>query len=222
MWHVSINTINQNRSNTNKYKQNTYREKGLKKKLVRRLRVYVFVCICMYWCCIFDLFLMYFVCLVCISQNVSVSMRLATFGAENTSKYIQYRQIQISYIHQFYQNTYKKVDRWTGCVLPWVCATSRSCTTPSRWDGAYSPLANGTKAVDLLQTDDKKARSVILAWLCGMNKTLARTQVCGAQKRPLVRALVFQVLLRCLCRTAPDSQQEVSSHQWLGVYLIHT
>jgi hypothetical protein len=32
-----------------------------------------------------------------------------------------------------------------------------------RWDGAYPPLANGTKAVDLLQTDDKKARSVILA-----------------------------------------------------------
>ncbi len=23
-----------------------------------------------------------------------------------------------------------------------------------RWDGAYQPLANGTKAVDLLQTDD--------------------------------------------------------------------
>ena len=32
-----------------------------------------------------------------------------------------------------------------------------------RWDGAYPPLANGTKAVDLLQTDDKKARSVIFA-----------------------------------------------------------
>ena len=32
-----------------------------------------------------------------------------------------------------------------------------------RWDGAYPPLANGTKAVDLLQIDDKKARSVLLA-----------------------------------------------------------
>ena len=32
-----------------------------------------------------------------------------------------------------------------------------------RWDGANPPLANGTKAVDLLQTDDKKARSVLLA-----------------------------------------------------------
>jgi len=32
-----------------------------------------------------------------------------------------------------------------------------------RWDGAYPPLANGTKAVDLLQTDDKKARSVLLS-----------------------------------------------------------
>ena len=80
-----------------------------------------------------------------------------------------------------------------------------------RWDGAYPPLANGTKAVDLLQTDDKKARSVLFAWLCCMNITLARAQVCGAQKRPLVRALVFQVLLRCLCGTAPDPQQEVSS-----------
>ena len=34
---------------------------------------------------------------------------------------------------------------------------------PRRWDGAYPPLANGTKAVDLLQIDDKKARSVLLA-----------------------------------------------------------
>jgi hypothetical protein len=32
-----------------------------------------------------------------------------------------------------------------------------------RWDGAYPPLANGTKAVDLLQADDKKERSVLLA-----------------------------------------------------------
>ncbi len=32
-----------------------------------------------------------------------------------------------------------------------------------RWDGAYPHLANGIKAVDLLQIDDKKARSVILA-----------------------------------------------------------
>ena len=80
-----------------------------------------------------------------------------------------------------------------------------------RWDGAYPPLANGTKAVDLLQTDDKKARSVILAWLCGTNITLARGQVCCAQKRPFVRALVFQVLLRGLCGCAPDSHQEVSS-----------
>jgi hypothetical protein len=32
-----------------------------------------------------------------------------------------------------------------------------------RWDGAYPPLANGTKAVDPLLTDELKARSVILA-----------------------------------------------------------
>ncbi len=34
-----------------------------------------------------------------------------------------------------------------------------------RWDRAYPPLANGTKAIDLLQTqaDDKNARSFILA-----------------------------------------------------------
>ncbi len=39
----------------------------------------------------------------------------------------------------------------------------------------------------------------------------ARAQVCGAQKRTFVRALVFRVLLQGLCGTAPDSQQEVSS-----------
>ncbi len=56
--------------------------------------------------------------------------------------------------------------RWARCVRPW----SGVCYKPelhyaighmSRWDGAYPPLANGTKAVDLLQTDDKKVRSVI-------------------------------------------------------------
>jgi len=54
---------------------------------------------------------MYFVCIVCISQNVSESMRLATFDAKNTSKYIQYRHIHTSYIHKFFiihtPNTYK-------------------------------------------------------------------------------------------------------------------
>ena len=89
--------------------------------LVRRSRVYVFACICMYWCCIFDFFSMYFVCIVCIWQNVSVSMRLATFGAENTSKYIQYRQIQISYIHQFYQNTYKNTYKISQLLCVCMC-----------------------------------------------------------------------------------------------------
>ncbi len=32
-----------------------------------------------------------------------------------------------------------------------------------RWDGAYPPLANGAKAVDLLMTEEGKARSVMLA-----------------------------------------------------------
>lgn len=54
---------------------------------------------------------MYFVCFACILQNVSVSMRLATFRAENTCKYIQYRQIQanteMTYIHNTYTNTYR-------------------------------------------------------------------------------------------------------------------
>ncbi len=32
-----------------------------------------------------------------------------------------------------------------------------------RWDGAYPPLANGAKAVDLMITDEGKSRSVMLA-----------------------------------------------------------
>ena len=32
-----------------------------------------------------------------------------------------------------------------------------------RWDGAYPPLANGAKAVDLVMTEESKARSVMLA-----------------------------------------------------------
>jgi hypothetical protein len=89
--------------------------------LVRRSRVYVFACICMYWCCIFDFFSMYVVCIVCIWQNVSVSMRLATFVAENTSKYIQYRQIQTSYIHQFYQHTYKNTYKISQLLCVSMC-----------------------------------------------------------------------------------------------------
>ena len=54
---------------------------------------------------------MFFVWIVCISQNVSESMRLTTFVAKNTSKYIQYRHIHTSYIHQnciiHTPNTYK-------------------------------------------------------------------------------------------------------------------
>ena len=90
--------------------------------------MYVFVCICMYWACIFDLFWMYFVCIVYILQNVSVSMRLATFVAKNTSKYIQYRQIHTSYIHQFYTNTYKNTYKYiqnksaTKCIYVYLCA----------------------------------------------------------------------------------------------------
>jgi hypothetical protein len=36
-----------------------------------------------------------------------------------------------------------------------------------RWDGAYPPLANGTKAVDLMKTEEGKARSVLFARQCG-------------------------------------------------------
>ena len=65
----------------------------------------------MYWCCIYVLFCMYFVWIACISQNVCESMRLTTFVAKNTSKYIQYRHIHTSYIHQICiihtPNTYK-------------------------------------------------------------------------------------------------------------------
>ena len=66
---------------------------------------------CLYLRCIFDVFCLYWVCIVCISQNVSVSMRLATFRAKNTSKYIQYRHIHTNtnktYIQKYIHNTYK-------------------------------------------------------------------------------------------------------------------
>ena len=66
-------------------------------------------------------FLMYFVCIACISQNVYVSMRLATFAAENTGKYMQYRQIQASYIHQFFQNTYKNTYKISQLLCACMC-----------------------------------------------------------------------------------------------------
>ena len=75
----------------------------------------------MYSCCIFDVFLIYFVCIACILQNVSVSMRLATFAAENTGKYMQYRQIQASYIHQFFQNTYKNTYKISQLLCACMC-----------------------------------------------------------------------------------------------------
>ena len=122
MYVTCIYKYHQSRQIQYKQIQTKYiQRKRLEKKLVRRLRVYVFVCICMYWCCIFDLFFMYFVCIVCISQNVSVSMRLATFFAENTSKYIQYRQIQTAYIHQFYQNTYKNTYKISQLLCVCMC-----------------------------------------------------------------------------------------------------
>ena len=71
---------------------------------------------CLYLRCIFDvlsllLLCLYSVCIVCISQNVSVSMRLTTFRAKNTSKYIQYRHIHtntnMTYIPKYIHNTYK-------------------------------------------------------------------------------------------------------------------
>ncbi len=50
-----------------------------------------------------------------------------------------------------------------------------------------------------------------------MNITIAHAQVCAAQKRPSVRVLGFQVLLRGFCGTAPDSQQEVCQYEhWLS------
>ena len=36
-----------------------------------------------------------------------------------------------------------------------------------RWDGAYPPLANGKKAVDLMMTEEGQARSVLFAQQCG-------------------------------------------------------
>jgi hypothetical protein len=82
--------------------------------------LHVFVSICLYLRCIFDVFCMYLVCFVCISQNVSVSMRLATFRAKNTSKYKQYRQIhahtEIKYIHNTCTNTYNINQLLCACM----------------------------------------------------------------------------------------------------------
>ena len=109
--------IDQDRYNTNKYKQNAYREKTLAKSGFLNFGV----CMCMYLYVLVLYFEMYFVCIVCISQNVSVSMRLATFPSENTSKYIQYRQIHASYIHQFYQNTYKNTYKISQLLCVCLC-----------------------------------------------------------------------------------------------------
>ena len=84
----------------------------------------VFACIGLYLSCIFDVFCMYFVCFVCISQNVSVSMRLTTFRAENTSKYMQYRHIhantEMTYIHNTYTNTYTIHQLVCACMCMYV------------------------------------------------------------------------------------------------------
>lgn len=66
-------------------------------------------------------FCMYIVCIVCILQNVSVSMRLTTFAAKNTSKYTQYRQIHASYIHQFCTNTYKNTYKISQLLCVSMC-----------------------------------------------------------------------------------------------------
>jgi hypothetical protein len=51
---------------------------------------------------------------------VSVSMQLTTFHAENTSKYMQYRQIhantEMTYIHNTYTNTYRIHQLVCACM----------------------------------------------------------------------------------------------------------
>ena len=80
-----------------------------------------------------------------------------------------------------------------------------------RWDGAYPPLANGTKAVDLMKTEEGKARSVLFHRQCGFyhEHNVEHAQVCAAHEEgPCVRVLAFPVLLRGLRGTAADSQEK--------------
>ena len=67
---------------------------------------------------------MYFVCFVCILQNVSVSMRLTTFHSKNTSKYMQYRHIhantEMTYIHNTYTNTYTIHQLVCACMCMYL------------------------------------------------------------------------------------------------------
>lgn len=79
---------------------------------------------CLYLRCIFDVLCLYLVCIVCISQNVSESMRLATFRAKNTSKYIQYRHIHtntnMTYIQKYIHYTYKINQLLCVCMRMYV------------------------------------------------------------------------------------------------------
>ena len=57
----------------------------------------------------------------------------------------------------------EKVDKvWSALGLCYKPDLHYALGHMRRWDGAYPPLANGTKAVDLL-AEDGKPRSVLLA-----------------------------------------------------------
>ena len=84
-----------------------------------------------------------------------------------------------------------------------------------RWDGAYPPLANSTKTVDLLKVE-KGPRCVALAAASvnvvgSIHVTTIVCQVRGTHEGPSVRVLFLQVLLRRFCRASLKAQQEIYS-----------
>ena len=101
--------------------QITYRKKRPPKKWVLNF----FVCILSLFACIDDVLLIYFVyifvCIVCISQYVSVLMRLATVRAKNTSKYIQNRHIHTQYIQEI-RTQYIPYKSVCMCMYVYECA----------------------------------------------------------------------------------------------------
>ena len=81
-----------------------------------------------------------------------------------------------------------------------------------RWDGAYPPLTNGTKAVSLMTALDVKGPRCVCARVnaaCSIHLTMILCQVRAAHEGPSLRVLVLQVLLLSFCRASHNAQQEI-------------
>jgi hypothetical protein len=79
-----------------------------------------------------------------------------------------------------------------------------------RWDGAYSLLANGAKAVDLLMTEEGKARSIIIACQCGFEHEHNHCTCSGMRCAKATVCTGTGFTTRFLRNCSPDSQREVS------------